>query len=639
MPVSRVGGRLALAACAAEMLRRVTGAEQWRGDALEPAVHALADAVPELASPALAPFASRLPRLRAASERLRAADDVELVRVAGRAYESAMSALWLFPDAGGEPQRRWDPWRAKRQGAFFTPRFVAAHLAAQALAHDPERVLDPAAGGGALLLEAFVVLRARHGAAEALRRLHGVELAPELAALSAIGLSFAAGAWDGTRPALLGAQLVAGDSLLAPLEGPRSWAAWFPEATAAGGFGAIVMNPPYGQLKVNDSAFPARGGDDERAREARREALERARRDASATAAALRAHPGYAYARGGVPDLPRFFVERALSLLRPGGVKASIVPSTFLADHRSAPLRAHLLDDHAIAEIDLVPEDARLFAGVNQPTCILVVEARGRTRGIRVRQHVTQPDDLAAREDVRLAPRLIAAADPGERRIPRCDARGAALLERLHRHPPLSAHTWIRNARGELDLTIHRRHLRREDGIQLVRGDQLARYADDLPTGKERFAAPQFLEALSAAKRADVERPRLAGRQCAYLRQPRRLAFALIPAGRVVGNSCNYLSVDAELAPLPEREALLYVLAMMNSSWLEWRFRTTSSTNHVGNYELAALPLPVPDDAGLALEIAATAAQLVEHPGDAIADRRLEGLVCRMLEMDAPAPL
>ena len=89
-------------------------------------------------------------------------------------------------------------------------------------------------------------------------------------------------------------------------------------------------------------------------------------------------HPDFRYAHGGVPDLPSFFIERALAFSA-GGRLACIVPSTFLADHRSKGVRRHLLIDHTLREIDLIPEDARLFTDVNQPTCLLVAN-KGRHR-------------------------------------------------------------------------------------------------------------------------------------------------------------------------------------------------------------------------------------------------------------------
>ena len=545
-----------------------------------------------------------------------------------------------LPCTGPPPRRLWDPWRAKQQGCFFTPQFVARYMAARAIENDCDAVLDPAVGSGALLLELFLLLERQHGVAGALERVYGVDSAPDLVELAAASLAFIAGHWEGERPWLLDRHLIAGDSLLAPLAGPASWKQWFPSVLDSGGFGAVVMNPPYGQLKVNQSTLPARPGDDGKAAAARDRALTAARERTQATAAALRAHSDYRFAHGGVPDLARFFIERSLSLLRSAGRLACIVPSTFLADHRSARLRRHLLEDHRVAELNLIPEDARLFVDVNQPTCVIVAHARRTPSAIAVRRHVMGPIDLDDSPAVELSSALISSVDPQERRFPNCDRAGARLLARLHEHPRLGDLPWIENLRGELDLTIDRRYIRSDDGLPLVRGDQVERYRSDLATDKDCWVSDQFLdEKVSGRKLAHLWRPRIVGRQCSYLKKPRRLSFALIDGGRVVANSCNYLSVDASLAPLPAREALLYLLAVLNSGWMEWRFRITSSTNHVGNYEIASLPVPEPRGDGLVELVVTLSQRLCRHPHDRAAEAEMEPVIGALFGMSGRAPL
>ena len=68
------------------------------------------------------------------------------------------------------------------------------------------------------------------------------------------------------------------------------------------------------------------------------------------------------------------------------------------------------------------------------------------------------------------------------------------------------------------------------------------------------------------------------------------MSFSIVDGPAIVANSCNYLIVRTDdAAPLTR-----FLVGALNSAVLEWRFRLTSSTNHVGNYELDALPLPLP---------------------------------------------
>jgi Alw26I/Eco31I/Esp3I family type II restriction m6 adenine DNA methyltransferase len=625
--LSNAGGRLAVLAVLAEMGERAGSRRaRWEADDLSGAADALSDWVPNLCEPHLSPLARDLPALREASSALRSLDDVELAHLVGRTMESATSCYWVFGEDKA-PSRAWHPWVAKQQGCFFTPRFVAAHIASAAVGgKEAPLTLDPAVGAGALLVECFLKLRSRAGSQQALESLFGVDRDPAFVELTALTLAFIAGEWRDERPALLGTQLVVGDSLLAPLDGPTSWNSWFPEIVGKTGFDAVVMNPPYGQLKVNQSSLPARKGDNRAAAAIRSRALDQARQRVAETAAALRQNPDYSAAHGGVPDLPRFFVERALSLLREGGNLACIVPSTFLADHRSHGFRRFLLDSHSVRELALVPEDAHLFAGVNQPTCILVAQAHRPTARIRVRRQVRTAADLRSKADATITRRLIMAVDPVERRIPNCSTGDVDLLLAMHEHPRLDEHPWIANLRGELDLTSNSDYVRAEPtGVPLIRGDQIERFRADLPSGKNRWVDEEFLvSGISPPKAAFVYQPRIALRQCSYLRKPNRISGTLVQSGHVVANSCNFLAVDDLQATALDRESnLLYLLGILNSRLIDWRFRMTSSTNHVGNYELAALPIPIPDSES-AGRIAELTAALLKDPDSASLDDRLE---------------
>jgi Alw26I/Eco31I/Esp3I family type II restriction m6 adenine DNA methyltransferase len=623
-----MAGRLAILAVLAEMGARAGSRRvRWRGNSLVEATEALTDWTPNLCEPHLGALASNLPTLCEASSALRGIDDVKLTHLAGRTMESAISCYWIF-GSQEMPRRAWHPWVAKQQGCFFTPRFIARHIASAAGRgrQAAPLTLDPAVGAGALLVESFLRLRSKVGPERALDSLFGVDRDAALVELTALTLSFLAERWKDERPALLGTQLIVGDSLLAPLDGPDSWRSWFPDVVGVAGFDAVVMNPPYGQLKVNQSSLPARGGDDQATSVIRERALKQARQRVAATAAALRRNPDYSFAHGGIPDLPRFFVERALSLLGDGGNLACIVPSTFLADHRSARFRRFLLDSHAVRELDLLPEDAHLFAGVNQPTCIMVAQAHRPTSKVRVRRQVRVPSDLRSKPDVTVSRGLIMAVDPVERRIPNCSNKDLGLLGAMHEHPRLGEHSWIINLRGELDLTSHAGYVRSEPpGEPLVRGDQIERFRADLPSDKHRWVDQRFLfEGISPPKAAFLSQSRIVLRQCSYLRKPNRISGSIVPPGHVVANSCNFLAVDASGSATLDRESsLLYLLGIINSRLIDWRFRMTSSTNHVGNYELAALPIPAPEGES-ASEIVELTAALLNEPDRSSFDDRLE---------------
>ena len=77
-------------------------------------------------------------------------------------------------------------------GLFFTPEFIARHLAESGLSGDSTYVLDPAIGGAAFLIEAYLQL-SELGVDAPANRLYGVDLDGKLADLSAFIVEFLSG--------------------------------------------------------------------------------------------------------------------------------------------------------------------------------------------------------------------------------------------------------------------------------------------------------------------------------------------------------------------------------------------------------------------------------------------------------------
>ena len=63
----------------------------------------------------------------------------------------------------------------------------------------------------------------------------------------------------------------------------------------------------------------------------------------------------------------------------------------------------------------------------------------------------------------------------------------------------------------------------------------------------------------------------------------KRLKFVFCLETDILGNSCNYLSADKMI--------LKKLFLLLNSSILNWRFKITSTNNHINNYELGELPI------------------------------------------------
>ena len=81
----------------------------------------------------------------------------------------------------------------------------------------------------------------------------------------------------------------------------------------------------------------------------------------------------------------------------------------------------------------------------------------------------------------------------------------------------------------------------------------------------------------------DKGKRRLVCQQISNMTQRIRLRFVECESNDVLGNSCNYITIAEN--KIPQMKVLL------NSALLNWRFKITSTNNHINNYELDELPI------------------------------------------------
>jgi SAM-dependent methyltransferase len=296
--------------------------------------------------------------LLTAEPRLTAELGVELLPTEGfgQLYESLLAAR---PD-GGERNLR------KRTGSYYTPealtRVVAQRgfealgsvLGDEQLRARPLRVLDPALGAGAFLIQAGREIAARSGRAAvdvASRELFGVDVSPLAVAVAEASLWLLADSNELTLAAA-GANLIEGDALCSASAGKLlgrrgvDFDALLPDD--ADSFDLVLGNPPW-------VAFAGRA--------------------TQPLSPALRAHyRGNFRAFRGYPTLHALFVELG-ARLAPRGVVALLIPSPVadLAGYRH--VRSALAATHTVREPLLeLGQDA--FASVTQPCFALVAAPR-----------------------------------------------------------------------------------------------------------------------------------------------------------------------------------------------------------------------------------------------------------------------
>ena len=473
---------------------------------------------------------------------------------------------------------------SKALGYFFTPPEIAYAMAKSVLAdrRRVESLLDPAAGLGSLL--GAVVLCADELGIE-IGHIEGFEVDPFTARLADQVLgrlkTMTGGAWTHNID-----RCDAIERLMIEVEEDAS------------PYDAVILNPPYGRVKflrsslTNSETIAHLTSGDLKTHQARLSA------DSRQKAAHLKRLSAALGLGPGEQNLQRLFIAMSHRRLSEVGRMSVISPSSWLGDRDGEGLRRHLVDNRAIESIVVYPEDSGLFATVNQVTAVVNLSPPSSRTSIPM-QIVGQPNGNGKYS---VSYSRLGEIDPDRLRIPRLNRQRSAIFDRLQAQPQLANLPYVKNARGELDLTMFKNFISSDPHAdRLVRGDHIERFvlrSSDFSKQPSYVDRASFIaNGINGSKAEDIGKRRLACRQVSYLNKPRRLSFALVPEGTVLGNSCNYLVVSER----PDEEDVLYaLLALFNSVVVEWFFRIFNSNNHVANYEINEFPV-WSDDADLRL--------------------------------------
>jgi hypothetical protein len=375
-----------------------------------------------------------------------------------------------------------------------------------------------------------------------------------------------------------------GDSLVGPAFGERpdpvwaansgvkpaiDWTTAFPEVARAGGFDAVIGNPPY-------------------------EVLTHFRRqpELASLARNLRRSGWYRDSLRGQVDLYRCFIERGLALLRPGGILSLIVPLSLARSAAALPLRRRLLEREAGGDWLLFREGDRIFPGVTQSLCVFrAIRQGGAAARLRIRSN-TGIEEWS----------LKAIRDNDDFILP-FPGEDVELVHWLKRNYPIFLGEVVDMRVGEVDQTVYRDCMLRDGTVLLARGEHLQPFRLNLVPnpGRARFLdLKRFLE--RKGKMADgivqrAKRFRVFQLGIRNMQSRPRLVAAIAPPGVHAGNSLNVL--------IPKGDWPIESLAgLLNSRLLDRLFRFASGNNNINLSEVRRLPFPADPDPALALEVA-----------------------------------
>ncbi|MYI71075.1 MAG: N-6 DNA methylase [Synechococcus sp. SB0673_bin_10] len=327
------------------------------------------------------------------------------------------------------------------------------------------------------------------------------------------------------------------------------------------GFDVVIGNPPYQQVKKGTypkAQFPFSEGRDK-----------------------------------GKQNLYKLFVEQSYNLCKKDSIAILIVQSSLMCDLSSAQTRRLLLEHTRLRCIIEFPKaaptpGAKVFQSVTQGTCIYqFVKSQPDNQPIMI----SVGNDAHTIIDLNFTPITRTAIEnlyPSLRCFPRIEAGSVGILEKIAAADtikPLKDYA-ASIAQGDLNLTTHAKCFsNKPTKVRLLRGRHVGRFILKYSTAIE-YCDQDFMREQVKANR---EGSFLISQEVTGTNDIRRLHFGLAekpPTDFLCGHSVN----KTQLRNQAHNKAFL---ALLNSRFMDWFFRITSTNNHVQGYQLEQLPIPL----------------------------------------------
>jgi adenine-specific DNA-methyltransferase len=442
-------------------------------------------------------------------------------------------------------------------GAFYTPPALTQRLLDLAeeggLDWTTARVLDPASGGGAFLLEAAARMRAHLKdsdpafiLAQLGHRLSGLELDPHAAGLSQTALEIMLSDLGRASGREVPVFVKTCDTLEEP---PRPI------------YDLVVGNPPYGRVQLT----PAQ-------------------------------RQRYSRSLFGHANLYGVFTDVALRWTRPGGIVAYLTPTSVLGGQYYTALRRLLAEEAPPVAIDFVHARKGVFEDVLQET-LLALYRRGGERGRFQVHYLNVESELRVRLTKNGTVGLP--KDTGAPWIAPRDPRHVRLIEAAEAMPTRLADWGYEVSTGPLIWNRFKSQMRARGGrghFPLIWAEAVTPDGCFIFRADKRNHSPYF-KTESGDDWLIVNKSCVLVQRTTAKEQLRRLIAAELPAtfiethgGVVVENHLNMVRPIG----MPKVSSAA-VAAVLNSDTVDQMFRCISGSVAVSAFELEAIPLPTAD--------------------------------------------
>jgi len=180
--------------------------------------------------------------------------------------------------------------------------------------------------------------------------------------------------------------------------------------------------------------------------------------------------------------------------------------------------------------------------------------------------------------------------DPENNTILLSSENEISILRRLANNARLSGVAYCYE--GEINLTFHKKYLRQASHgfTPMIKGAAVQKYMikEKMSQGiSEWIDSNKYLKENTNKKSLHHRQRRIVMQGITGVDERIRLKMTILDVGIFCGNSCNYILIN------DKNIALEFLLGLLNSSLLNWYFKSLSTNSNVNGYEVNNFPLPL----------------------------------------------
>lgn len=312
----------------------------------------------------------------------------------------------------------------------------------------------------------------------------------------------------------------------------------------------------------------------------------------------LRIIPEYEAATGGKLNLYRFFLVKAHHLLKPDGQFGMIIPMSLVADISCKNVRKFILNNSRDIKIDCFPQkddrNNRVFEDAKLSTCVVTYsKSENATKDVMMR---TMPGAqiINTISFVKLKLSDIKKIDSDSWCIPMVDKYKWKVLSSLYNKlgiVKLKDINGLNINRGEINQSTFKKYItasKSKSTISMLKGAAVGQYQirEKMSQGIfEFFDEKKYLsENPNIHPKSRIER--IATQRVNGVDERLRVVASIVAPPVYLADSTNSITLDAHC-----KLSKFYLLALLNSTLYQWRFKLTSSNNNIGTNELELMPI------------------------------------------------